>query len=412
MSTKGEEEKRGKSETTARTRKEAGETSVNVVIRNKAREETQPVKLADMFHQAPPRLPEPKRRQFSPLHSGSKRSEDGHIKSDSQNSSDDEHNSQFVNSYKPLEDGLNVENSSYRPVMIPCSQLDYQQPLSDGRQGDDGQAQDGDRSRHSLPVAAGCASEHDHQQKPLHKDKYVDSSVWHRLLHPEQRNVKRCRPSENRFDATNANTRFENQQNYMQEPENRKFHAVEEGVGPLHITEDRPVRLELVDEEFKNVELRPKKRLDSVGTDYLKEIQRQLEVIEQGQLANLHLDPADEDPELAAVIPRPDVYTAVGPKSGEPAFQRGEPVRRSEGGVVETTGKSRSRPRAHTDNGGLLLPDVNVTPPSRRSFGRTPVRRRSKSPTSSPRPRRVIFPYNGVRTQDKDNVSYKVCIAS
>lgn len=406
MSTQGEGQKQGKSETTGLTGKEAGETS--------AHEETQPVKLTDILTRGPPRLPErpmPKRRQFSPLHSGSKRSEDGHIKSEAQTVSGKEHNSQFVNNYKSPEGDWNVENCSYRPVMISCSQAEYKQPLSQGGQVD-GKTQHGDRTHNSLSVAADYASGHDHQQKPLHKDKYVDSSIWHRLLHPDQRNVKRCRPSENRIDAAKGNTRFENQQNYLQEAENRKFQAVEEGVGPLHITEDRPVLAEVLDEEVKNVELRPKKRLESLGTEFLKDFERQLEIIEQGQLANLLSDPADEDPVLAAVIPRPDVYSAGGPKSGEPAFQRGEPVRRSAGGFIETTGKFQSRPRTHSDHAGALSPDLNVTTPGRSNFGRTAVRRHSKSPTTSPRPRRVPVSYDVVRTKDKDNVSYEVCIAN
>jgi hypothetical protein len=190
----------------------------------------------------------------------------------------------------------------------------------------------------------------------------------------------------------------------LQDADNRKFQAIEEGIGPLHITEDRPVRAETVDEEMKNVELRPKKRMDSVDTDYLKEIERQLEIIEQGRLANLHLHPADEDPVMAAVIPRPDVYAANGSKSGDAAFHRVEPVRRSTGGVTETSGKSQSRPRTHSD-------DVGTATPNPRSFGRTAVRRHSKSPTSSPVRRRVPYSCDG-RTKDKDNVSYEVCIAN
>ena len=417
MSTKREEEERRKSETSASAGKEAVEASEHVVIHVKAHEETQPVKLVDILHQEQgenilrlPERPLPKRRHFSPLHSGSKRSEDGHIKSFAQNISDKEHNSQFSNNNKPLEVGLNVENSSYRPMLIPCSQLEYQQALSPEGLADS-KSRHGDRTRHSMFGGTGNASETGHQQKPLHKDKYVDSSIWHRLLHPEQRNVKRCRPSENRFDGPKGNTRFENQQNYLQDAENRKFKAVDEGIGPLHITEDRPVRAEMVDEEIKNVELRPKKRMDSVGPDYLKEFERQLEIIEQGQLANLHLDPADEDPVIAAVIPRPDVYAADGSKSGEAAFHRGEPVRRSAGGVTETSGKSQPWPRTHSDNAGSLSPDAHTATPNPRSFGRTAVRRHSKSPTSSPVRRRVPYSYDG-STKDKDNVSHEVCIAN
>ena len=417
MSTKREEEEQGKSETSASAGKEAVEASEHVVIHVRAHEETQPLKLADILHQEEgeniPRLPErpfPKRRHFSPLHSGSKRSEDGHIKSGAENVSDKEHNSQFSNNYKPVEVDLSAENCSHRPVLIPCSQLEYQQTLSPEGQGDS-KSRHSDWTRHSLSGGAGNASEKGHQQKPLHKDKYVDSSIWHRLLHPEQRNVKRCRPAESRFDGSKGNTHFENQQNYLQDAENRKFQAVEEGIGPLHITEDRPGCAEMVDEEIKNVELRPKKRMDSVGTDYLKEIERQLEIIEQGQLASLHLDPADEDPVIAAVIPRPDFYAADGSKSGEAAFHRGEPVRRSTGGVTETSGKSQSRPRTHSDNAGTLSPDAHTATPNPRSPGRTAIRRHSKSPTSSPVRRRVPFSYDGW-TKDKDNVSYEVCIAN
>jgi hypothetical protein len=224
------------------------------------------------------------------------------------------------------------------------------------------------------------------------------------LLRPEQRNIKRCRPSENRYDAS--------EDPYLShDAESRNVQAVGEGIWPLHITEDRPIRAEIADEQVKNVELRVKKRVDSVGTDCLKDIERQLEIIEQGQLANLHLDPADEDPYLAAVIPRPDVYAAEGGHSGGTAFHRGEPVRSSAGGVIETSGKPWSRPRTHSDNAGLLSTDTNITTPSRHGFGRTPVRRHSKSPTSSPVPRRIPLS-NGVgRAANRNNVSYEVCIA-
>ena len=121
-----------------------------------------------------------------------------------------------------------------------------------------------------MSLGVGNADGTGHQQKPLHKYKHVDSSIWHRLLHPEQRNVKRCRPSENGFDGSKGNTRFQNQRNYLQDAENRKFRALEDGIGSLHITEDRAVGAEMVDEEIKN-ELRPKKRMHSLGTDYLKE---------------------------------------------------------------------------------------------------------------------------------------------
>jgi len=416
MSTKREEEEQSKSDMSASARKEAVEANEHVVVRVRALEETRPVKLFDILHQEQgenvPRLPEkpvPKRRHFSPLHSGSKRSEDGHIKPVAQNLSDEEHNSQFSNNYKQVEGGLNVENRSNHPTLIPCSQLEYQQTSREGQA--DNKLRQGDRTRHTVSVGVGSASETGHQQKPLHKDKYVDSSLWHRLLHPEQRNVKRCRPSENRFDGSKGNTRFENQQNSLQDADNRKFQAVEEGIGPLHITEDRPVRAEMVDEEIKNVAVRPKKRMDSVGSDYLKEFERQLEIIEQGQLANLHLDPADEDPVIAAVIPRPDVYAADGSKSGEAAFHRGEPVRRSAGGVTETSCKSQTRPRTHSDNAGTLSPDAHTATPDPRSCGRTAVRRNSKSPTSSPVRRRVPYSYGGW-TKDKDNVSHEVCFAN
>jgi len=108
MSTK-RDDGQGKSETSASAGKEAVETSEH--------EETQPVKLADILHQEQgeniPGLSErplQKRRHFSPLHSGSQRSEDGHIKSVTQNVSDKDHNSQFSNDYKPAEFDLSVEN--------------------------------------------------------------------------------------------------------------------------------------------------------------------------------------------------------------------------------------------------------------------------------------------------------------
>ena len=214
MSTKREEQ--GKSETSAGAGKEAIEAREHVVIHVRAHEETRAVKLADILLQEQggniPRLPErplPKRRHISSLHSASKRSEDGNIKSVAQNLSDNEHNSKFSNNYKPVEVGLSVEKSSYRPVLIPC-QSEYQQKSPEVQA--DSKSRQGDRARQSLFGGVGNASEKDRQQKPLHKDKYVDSSLWHRLLHPEQRNVKRCRPSENRFDGSKGNTRFENQQ--------------------------------------------------------------------------------------------------------------------------------------------------------------------------------------------------------
>ena len=417
MSTKLEEEEQGKSETSASAGKEAVETSKHVFIHVTANKETQPVKLVDILHQEQveniPELPErplPKRRHFSPLYSGSKRSEDGHIKSVAQNLSDKEHNSKFSNNYKPVKVDLTVENFSYRPMLITCSQSEYQQTLSPEGLADS-KSRHGDWARHSLSGGVGNASEKGHQQKLLHKDKYVDSSIWHRLLHPEQRNVKRCRPSENRFDGPKGNTRFENQQNYLQDAENRKFKAVEDGIGFLHITEDRPVCAEMVDKEIKNDELRPKIGMFSMGTDYLKETERQLEIIEQGHLADLHLDPADEDPVIAAVIPRPDVSAADGSKSGEAAFHRGEPVRRSAGGVTETSGKSQSRPRTHSDNAGTLTLDAHTATPYPRSCGRTAVRRHSKSSTSSPVRRRVPYSCDGW-TKDNDNMAYEVCIAN
>jgi hypothetical protein len=407
MSTKGEEGKQGKSETSANAGKEASETSDNVIIRNTAHEENESVKLADILNRREsgnsPQLPErpmPRRKYFlfSPVLSGSKRSEDGSIKSGAQNVSDKEYITKCMNSQKPRDSSLDVENSTWESDTVPCDQLVFvnldefgsQEPLP-GRQAE-GKTQDGNRARHSVPSDAGYFTEQDRQQKSLHKDKYVDSSIWHRLLHPEQRNVKRCRPCENRFDASKGNARCENHQNCLQAAENRKLLAIEEGIVPLRISEDHPVRAEMVDEEFNNVELRPKKRLDSFCTGCLKETERQLEIIEQGQLANLHLDPADEDPALAAVIPRPNFYDVDGSENERAAFHRGEPGRRSAGGVIETSGNSRSRPHARTGNAGSLSPDV--TTPSLLGFGRTSVTRKFKSPT-----------------EDKDEVSHKVCIA-
>ncbi|XP_069677067.1 serine/threonine-protein kinase MARK2-like isoform X4 [Periplaneta americana] len=130
-----------------------------------------------------------------------------------------------------------------------------------------------------------------------------------------------------------------------------------EGLRKTKTSEDKYSNRVYIDEETKTrVELRPKSRLDSLGTQALKEVERQLEIIEQGQLATLHLDPADEDPRLAAAIPRP----------GDPPFQRGEPVRSSAGGVVAVP-RTRLRPRTHSDNAGPLC------------TGRAPVRRPSRS---------------------------------
>jgi hypothetical protein len=333
---------------------------------------TQAVKLTDIINEGlkkpvTPQLPVPKRRYFVV------QNEDGRIKSRGDSLSDKQHHYQFASNFKPQEDDCGVED---RPLMISSSHFEYE------RQGD----------------RAGPVAHYDSVRKPVHKDKYVDTSVWSKLLHPEQRHIKRCRPSENRFDAPIGNTRSMNQD----EAENGQLQAVEEGIGPLHITEDRPVRAEMVDEHLGNVELVVKRRLDSVGTNYLKEIERQLEVIEQGQLANLHLDPADEDPMLAAVIPRPD-----GANSGEAVFHRGEPVRSSAGGVMGGTA-SKSRPRTSSDNAGHLSPD-DVTMPSRRGFGRTPVRRHSKSPTASPVARRIPPSDNILKTGNSNNVSLEVC---
>lgn len=273
---------------------------------------------------------------------------------------------------KPLEDGCENGDRS----TLPSSHLEY--------------TQYGGRAH---PV-----DHHDNAQKPLHKDKFVETSIWSKLLHPEQRHVKRCRPSADRFDAPIIrDTRPVIDAN----AEKWKLQAVEEGIGPLHITEDRPIRAEMVDEHDGNVHLRVKRRLDSVGTDYLKEIERQLEVIEQGQLASLHLDPADEDPRLAAVIPRRD-----GANSGEAVFHRGEPVRSSVGGLAGTSNKSR--PRSGSDNAGHSSPD-DVTMPSRRGFGRTPVRRQSRSPTASPMPRRAPPSDNVMKTGNCNHVSLEVC---
>ncbi|XP_021927296.1 serine/threonine-protein kinase MARK2-like isoform X3 [Zootermopsis nevadensis] len=128
--------------------------------------------------------------------------------------------------------------------------------------------------------------------------------------------------------------------------------------------------------------------------DMIKRIGRQLEEIEQGRLAKLHLDPADEDPMFAAVIPRPDAAN-----SGDTAFHRGEPVRSSAGGTAVKT-----RPRTGSDNAGHLSPD-DVTMPSRRGFGRTPVRRHSKSPTASPVPGRAPPLNNVLKTRYGKNAS-------
>lgn len=372
---------------------------------NRRYEETQPVKLTDIFGQPKsdksvtcplPQKPVPKRKHLPALYSDSEPSEAWPI-SRGESFSDEQCVHHFTSSSKTEQDDWQVRDRSSRPFMTPSRQSDYQQPLPQ-----EGQV--------VSPVNCGVqalrslhAADHDsnyQQQKPLRKDKYVDTSLWRMLLRPEQRHVKRCRPSENRCDAYEDQDRF-------QDAESRMVQAVEEGMGPLHITEDRPVRAEISDKRIKNIELKIKKFVDSVGTDCLKDIALQLEIIEQGQLANLHLDPADEDPAFAAVIPRPDVYAAEGADGGGSAFRRGEPVRSSAGGVIETSGKAWSRPHTPSDSAVLMSPVKNVTTPSRHGFGRTPVRRHSKSPTTSPVPRRTRL----VRAADGTNVSYEVCIA-
>ncbi|XP_023704493.2 serine/threonine-protein kinase MARK2 isoform X6 [Cryptotermes secundus] len=366
---------------------------------NRRYEETQPVKLTDIFGETKsgkcvtcplPQKPVPKRKHLPALYSDSEPSEDGRI-SRGESFSDEQRVHHFTSSSKTQQDDWQVRDRSTRPYMTPPRQSEYQQPL----------AQEGQVS----PVNCGVqalrsldAADHDssyQQQKPLRKDKYVDTSLWHKLLLPELRHVKRCRPSENRCYVYEDQDRF-------QDAESRMVQAVEEGIGPLRITEDQPVRAEMSDKRIKNVEL-IKKLVDSVGTDCLKDVARQLEIIEQGQLANLHLDPADEDPAFAAVIPRPDVYAAEGADGGGSAFRRGEPVRSSAGGVIETSGKAWSRPHTPSDNGGLISPVKNVRTPSRHGFGRTPVRRHSKSPTSSPVPRRTRL----MRTGDGNDASYE-----
>jgi hypothetical protein len=403
MSSQGGGEKQRNSKILANIYKEEGETNEYRISYDRRHEETQPVKLTDIFGQVKavahplPHKPVPKRKYLRALQSDSEPSDDGHIESPAESFSAKEHLHQFTSSSMPQQDDHEIGNRSTRPFMIP-SQLEYHQPLPEDQVV--GPMDCGGRTRHSL---LDHDRDQDQQQKSLRKDKYVDTSLWHKLLHPEQRHVKRCRPSENRFDPSE-------EQGRLHDAGSRKMQAVEEGIGPLHITEERPVRAEKVDEQIKNVELRVKKRVDSVGTDCLKEIGRQLEIIEQGQLANLHLDPADEDPMFAAAIPRPDVYSAEGSDGGgTTAFHRGEPVRSSAGGVIETSGKSWSRPRTHSDNAGPLSPDINVATPSRRGFGRTPVRRHSKSPTSSPVPRRILLSDDIVRTGNRNNISYEVC---
>jgi hypothetical protein len=386
MATEGEAGKQRKSRIVANMY-EGGETYEC----NRRDEEAQPVKLTDIFGQAKsekfvirslPQKPVPKRKHIPALYSDSNPNDDGPIESRGESS-------------KSQQDDRQIRYRCTRPFMTPSSQLEYQQPLPQEGQVV-GPVNFEVRALHSFD-AADHDSDHQ-QQEPLRKEKYVDSSLWHKLLHPEQRHIKHCRPSKHTHDDCDDDA------------ESRMVQDVEEGIGPLHITEDGPLRAEVVDEQIKNVELRAKNRMDSVGTDCLKDIARQLEIIEQGQLADLHLDPADEDPVFAAMIPRPDVYAAEGADSGGSAFRRGEPVRSSAGGVIETSGKSWSRPRTHSDNAGLMSPVGNVRAPSRHGFGRTPVRRHSKSPTSSPVPRRIPLSDDVVRAGNRNNVSYEVCI--
>jgi hypothetical protein len=380
------------------TGKEEGQADECKVGTNR-RHERQRIKLTDIFDEAKsdksvtrplPQKPVPKRKHIPALYPDPKPAGDMHMKSRGESLFEKQRRHLTSSPQQRQDDGeaaVGLEYSQLVPQEAQCV----------------APANCGVRELHSFDPAD--HDSHQQQQIPLRKEKYVDSSLWHKLLHPEQRNIKRCRPSENKFDAPED-------QYHSHDAEIRSIQAVEEGIGPLHITEDRPVCAEIVDEQKIIAELRVRKRVDSVGTDCLKDIERQLEIIEQGQLANLHLDPADEDPVFAAVIPRPDMYAAEGGNSAATAFRRGEPVRSSAGGVIETSGKSRSRPRTHSDNAGRLSPDTNVTTPSRHGFGRTPVRRPSKSPTSSPVSRRVPLSDDVVRAANRNNVSYEVCIAS
>jgi len=378
MSTQVEAEKQGKSRISG---EEKEKTSQHKLDYNRTRGKNEKV-VANL-----PQKPVPKRRHIPPQTTYSYLSEDGHMEGQGRSQSE------FTSSSRSQEDHHSNQFGYQKPVLEWGRLCDT--PL------------DGDEVRHSvLGAVTRDDSVQGQQKKPLPKEKYVDTSIWHKLLHPEQRNVKRCRPSENRFDDDDAegNTPSDNQHNRLQDSENRKLLAMEEGMFPLRIIEDPPLPADVQD-----AELRVKNRMDSVGTNYLKEIGRQLEIIEQGELANLHLDPADEDPMFAAVIPRPDVYAVDGSNSGDAAFHRGEPVRSSAGGVIGATSNSRPRPRTHSDNAGPMSPDVNIITPSRRGFARTPVRRHSKSPSSSPVARRAPFS-DFLRDGNKNNVSYEVCI--
>ncbi|KAJ9584781.1 hypothetical protein L9F63_020869, partial [Diploptera punctata] len=174
---------------------------------------------------------------------------------------------------------------------------------------------------------------------------------------PEQKAYR----TENRYKV-NPNVPNSTEKNVPHKAIQSSIQAAEEGVVPLHITESVSVR-----------------------KDYLKEIEKQLEIIEQGQLANLHLNPADEDPMLALVIPRPHAPEGTNDKDN-PVFQRGEPVRSSAGAPVGTSAKLRSRPRTGSDNAGPLT--VNDGLPARPAFDRMQITR-TKSPVSSPASRRV-----------------------
>jgi hypothetical protein len=223
----------------------------------------------------------------------------------------------------------------------------------------------------------------------------VDSSAWSKLLHPVHRRTQRCRPSEDGFDASTGNTRAANQD----EEDKGQLQAMEEGICCLHITEDRPALTELLHEHVGKDAVRVKPQPESVTAYWIEEMEKEFQVIKEGRLANFYLHPADEDPLIAAVIPRPD-----GANGGDAVFRRGEPVRTSAGGVIG----GKSRPRTASGNAGHLSPD-DVTVPSRRGFERTPVRRRSKSPTAAP-VCRLVPPSDGIlKTGNSNNVSLEVC---
>ncbi|PSN40268.1 hypothetical protein C0J52_11899 [Blattella germanica] len=360
-------------------------------------QKNEPVKLKDIFQQdiisnsaQMPQRPSPKRKPIPQVLSSSK-AEEGHTPSNIKTADSD------------------VEYRSNRPLRIPMTQPMDNRPFSQTAQVD---TKEQHGNRHSLSATSGHDAvskdgEQDQEHKPLTKDKYIDSSIWHKILHVNKFETK-FKQNANRIDSTEKGVRNKvlpiGLQNSVQMAETMKIKAVEEGVGALHITEKRPeATAEVVDEK---VELRVKKRVDSVGTDYLKEIERQYEIIEQGMLANLHLNPADEDPMFAAIIPRPDVFGADGSgDNSDPVFQRGEPVRSSAGGAIGAAIKPRLRPRTHSDNAGPLGPSAAT--PTRTGIGRTPVRRHSKSPTASPGTRRVPLTDN-IQKFIKNSVSQEV----